>query len=288
MVFHSLAKVVAAVTAVAALATAAIAYIGISMDAQRWRARYLIAFTAACVVVALLLPAMPQPASYHDFADRRAWLGIPNFLDVASNAGFLLAGLAGLTMVLRPRTRFASGAERLPYAMFFAGVLLTAAGSAYYHLAPDNERLFWDRLPMMIAFMALVAAQVADRVSTRLALALLGPLLLAGGAIVLHWLATEQAGAGNVVPYVVLQSYAVVVVLSLTVLQPSRYTRSGDLYWVIAWYAIAKLLELLDGEILALGNMVSGHTLKHLAAAIAGFMVCRMLLLRTPRDVPAP
>jgi hypothetical protein len=251
-------------------------------------ARYLIAFTAACVVAALLLPAMPQPASFHDFADRRPWLGIPNFLDVVTNAGFVIAGLAGLTAVLRPRTRFASGAERLPYAMFFVGVLLTAAGSAYYHLAPDNERLFWDRLPMMVAFMALIAAQVADRMSARLGLALLGPLLLVGVAAVVHWLATERAGAGNVVPYGVLQGYAVVVVLSLTALQRSRYTRGGDFYWVIAWYAIAKLLELLDGEILALGNIVSGHSLKHLAAAMASFVVCRMLLLRTPQAVPAP
>ena len=250
-------------------------------------ARYLIAFTAACVVAALLLPAMPQPASYHEFADRRAWLGIPNFLDVASNAGFLLAGLAGLAVVLRPRTRFESGSERLPYAVFFAGLLLTAAGSGDYHRAPDNERLFWDRLPMVIAFMSLIAAQVSDRVSARLGLALLGPLLLVGIASLVYWLATERAGAGNVVPYVLLQGWAVVLVVLLAALHPSRYTRGGDLYWVFAWYAIAKVLELLDGQIFALGNIVSGHSLKHLAAAMSGFVVCRMLLLRTPRNVPA-
>ncbi|MGH8632537.1 MAG: hypothetical protein ACRET7_00220 [Burkholderiales bacterium] len=251
------------------------------------RTRYLIAFTAVCIVAALLLPAMPQPASYHGFADRRAWLGIANFLDVVSNAGFLLAGLAGFAVALRPRTQFASGGERLPYATFFAGLLLTAAGSAYYHLAPDNERLFWDRLPMLIAFMSLIAAQVVDRISARLGLALLGPMLLIGFASVVYWLETERAGAGNVVPYAVLQGYAVVLVLLLAVLQPSRYTRGEDLYWVFAAYVIAKLLELLDEEILALGNIVSGHTLKHLAAAVSGVVVCRMLFLRTLRDAPA-
>ena len=250
-------------------------------------ARYLVAFTAVCVAAALLLPAMPQPASYHEFADRRAWLGIPSFLDVASNAGFLLAGLAGLAVVLRPRTRFELGNERLPYAMFFAGLLLTATGSGYYHLAPDNERLFWDRLPIVIAFTSLIAAQVADRISVRLGLAALGPLLLVGIASLVYWLATERAGAGNVVPYVVLQGWAVVLLVLLAALHPSRYTRGGDLYWVFAWYAIAKVVELLDAQIFALGNIVSGHSLKHLAAAMSGFVICRMLLLRTPRNVPA-
>ena len=140
---------------------------------------------------------------------------------------------------------------------------------------------------MVIAFMSLIAAQVSDRVSARLGLALLGPLLLVGIASLVYWLATERAGAGNVVPYVLLQGWAVVLVVLLAALHPSRYTRGGDLYWVFAWYAIAKLLELLDGQILALGNIVSGHSLKHLAAAMSGFVVCRMLLLRTPRNVPA-
>ena len=128
------------------------------------RTRYIIGFTVLSVLAALLLPAMPQPVSYHDFADHREMLGVANFLDVASNVAFVLAGLAGFAVVLRPRTEFASNAERWPYAVFFAGMVLTGLGSAYYHLVPDNERLFWDRLPMTIAFMSLIAAQVVDRI----------------------------------------------------------------------------------------------------------------------------
>jgi hypothetical protein len=172
--------------------------------------------------------------------------------------------------------------------VFFVGVLLTAAGSAYYHLAPDNQRLFWDRLPMTIAFMALIAAQVADRISVRMGLVLLIPLLAVGLASVLYWRATEQAGAGNVVPYGVLQAYSVVMLLLIALSQPSRYTRGSDVYWVFAAYVAAKLFELLDAQVLGLGHLVSGHTLKHVAAAVGGLVVCRMLLLRESKAVAAP
>ena len=245
------------------------------------RTWYIVGFTLLSIAAAFLLPAMPQPAAYHDFADHRAGFGIENVLDVVSNVGFLLAGIAGLVVVLLPRTRFEFAAERWPYGLFFLGLVLTAAGSAYYHLAPDNERLFWDRLPITIALMSLIAAQVVDRVSVRAGLALLVPALLAGAASTLYWIATERAGAGNLVPYVVVQAYAVVILLVFALFLPSRYTRGSDVYWVFAAYVIAKLMELFDRELFALGNLVSGHTLKHLAAAVAGFVVCRMLWRRT-------
>jgi hypothetical protein len=248
---------------------------------------YILAFTALSILAAFLLPAMPQPRDYHDFADHRAMFGIVNFLDVASNIGFLLAGIAGLVVVLDPRTRFALDNERWPYAIFFSGLLLTAAGSAYYHLVPDNERLFWDRLPMTIAFMSLIAAQVVDRINVRAGLALVLPMLLVGAASVIYWRATERAGVGNVTPYAVLQGYSVVILLVIAMLQPSRYTRGNDIYWVFAAYVVAKILELFDREILALGDLVGGHTLKHLAAAAAGIVVCRMLMLRTLKEPEA-
>jgi hypothetical protein len=247
------------------------------MATRTW---YIVGFTVLSVLAAFLLPAMPQPVAYHDFADHRTMLGVANFLDVASNVAFVAAGLAGFAVVLRPRTEFGSSAERWPYAVFFAGMVLTGLGSAYYHLVPDNERLFWDRLPMTIAFMSLIAAQVVDRIDTRTGLALLVPMLLVGAASVLYWRATERAGAGNVMPYGVLQGYSVVILFLLALLQPSRYTRGNDIYWVFAGYVIAKLLETFDRQMFGLGQVASGHSLKHLAAAIAGLVVCRMLFLR--------
>lgn len=255
---------------------------------MRPRLLFVIGFSVLSLAAAVWLPPMPQPLGYHDFADHRSMLGIPNFLDVASNAGFLLAGVAGILVVMHRRAGFEFRIERAPYAVFFSGVLLTAVGSAYYHLAPDNPRLFWDRLPMTVAFMGLISAQVVDRISVRAGLLLLGPLLLLGAASVVYWRATELAGAGNVMPYGVLQAYAVVILLVIAVLHPSRYTRGTDIYWVFAAYVAAKLFEALDRPVLGLGHVASGHSLKHLAAAVAGLVVCRMLWLRRRHEARKP
>lgn len=254
----------------------------------RTRTLSMAGFTGLCIVAAFALPPVPQPIEYHDFADQRGAFGVPHFLNVASNAGFLVAGIAGLAVAGRRRTAFERGRERWPWAVLFVGVGLTAAGSAYYHLAPDNDRLFWDRLPMTIAFMALVASQIVDRISVRLGLALLDPMLLLGAWTVVYWRATESVGAGNVLPYAILQGYAVLVLLLLARLYPSRYTHGGDLYFVFAWYALSKVLEALDAPVFSLGQIVSGHTLKHLAAAAAGGVACSMLVRRVLRARGAP
>ena len=247
-----------------------------------------IAFTVICIAAALMLPAVPQPVEYHHFADQRAILGVEHFLNIVSNFGFLIAGLAGLALLAGGRGRFEASRERWPYAVFFLGLLLTAPGSTYYHLAPDNETLFWDRLPMTIAFMGLVASQVVDRISVRAGLALLGPMLLVGVASVVYWRATERVGAGNVLPYAILQGYTVVGVLMLAWLAPSRYTRGSDLYFVFGWYVFSKILEALDAHVMAFNQIVSGHTLKHVAASVAGLVIVRMLWKRSSRAPAYP
>jgi len=106
----------------------------------------LSAFTIGVCAAAALFPRTPQPLAYHDFADKRAWLGIPNFGDVVSNVAFAIAGAWGLIWLASPtaRERFVEGRERWAYFAVFLGLLLTAFGSSYYHLAPDNARLVWD------------------------------------------------------------------------------------------------------------------------------------------------
>lgn len=258
------------------------------MKKQTW---LLLVFTLLFVAAAVLLPAVPQPPDYHQFADQRHALGVDHFFDVVSNVAFLLGGIAGLTIVLGGRTRFEQRAERWPWIVFFVGMVLTAAGSAYYHLDPHNETLFWDRLPMTIAFAGLVSAQIVDRVNVRAGLILLAPALLVGVVSVVYWIVTERSGAGNVLPYALLQGYAVLVLLMLAVLHPSRYTRASDLYFIFGWYVLAKILESFDAQVLAYHQVVSGHTLKHVAAAAAGFVVCYMLVgrsLRVPTPDPKP
>ena len=253
------------------------------MLSQRSAIWAFLALAAVVAIAALLFPRTPQPLSYHDFADKRTWLGIPNFGDVASNAVFLLAGICGLAFLIREsrRKRFIDTRELWSYVFVFLGLLLTAIGSAYYHVAPDNARLVWDRLPMTVVFMPLVAAMIGERVNLRLGLCLLPVLMAVGIASVLQWHSSEQRGAGDLRFYAAVQLYALLALL-VALLLPPRYSHGSYLLVVAGLYVIAKLCETEDREIFSLGHLVSGHTLKHLVAGAAGFFILRMLQKRQP------
>jgi hypothetical protein len=257
---------------------------GKELISRRTGITLLPAVIAVVALVFLLLPRIPQPQAYHHFADQRSFLGIPNFGDVVSNLPFAVAGLWGLLFVLRLRPddqRFLDSRERWPYLLVFAGLLLTAFGSAYYHLAPDNARLVWDRLPMTVVFMSMVAAVIAERISVRAGLWLLPALLALGAGSVLQWYSSELHGTGDLRFYAAVQVCSALVLLMALSLPP-RYTRGSDLAVVVGWYALAKLLETFDRDIFqVLGGVVSGHTLKHLAAAMAGYWILRMVTRRT-------
>jgi hypothetical protein len=253
------------------------------MLSKRAGIRLFLVLAAALGIAALLVPRTPQSLSYHHFADRRSWVGIPNFGDVASNVLFLVAGFWGLAFLSRKSSheRFIDARERWPYVFIFLGLLLTACGSAYYHLAPDNARLVWDRLPMTIVFMPLVAAMIAERVNVKLGLCLVPVLIAVGIGSVLQWHLSEQQGAGDLRFYAVVQLYALLALLAALLLPP-RYTRGSDLLVVAGLYVLAKILETVDRQIFSLGHIVSGHTLKHLAAGAAGYWILRMLQTRQP------
>ena len=239
----------------------------------------LIGGLAALAAAALVLvPAIPQDPAYHRLADSRAWLGIPNALNVLSNAGFLLVGALGLAYVADGASpAFREPGERWPYVVFFGGLLLTGFGSAYYHWEPGNARLAWDRLPLAITLMGLLAATIAERIGVKSGLWLLGPLVALAAGSVIYWHWTEQRGAGDLRLYALVQFYPLVAIpLMLWWLAP-RYTRGANLQAAAATYAAAKGPELLDGWILSATRGVSGHTLKHLLAALAGYWVLRML-----------
>jgi hypothetical protein len=231
-------------------------------------------------IIALFIPPIPQPLSYHNFADHRSWFGIPNFNDVASNLPFAIFGIWGLIVMFTPgAAKFADARERWFYLVMFAALFLTAFGSGYYHLAPGNARLVWDRIPINIVFMALLAAVVAERVTVTLGLALFPVFELVGVASVLYWRSSELRGHGDLRFYAAVQVYAILVLL-LALLLPSNYTHGSDLAVVVAFYALAKVFEAADHQIFSVGQIVSGHTLKHLAAAASGYWILRMVKKR--------
>lgn len=247
--------------------------------------RLWILITAAALAIGILffIPAIPQNEAYHNFADKRTLLGIPNCLDVLSNVFFLFVGAAGFWTVFH-KAQFSDARERWPYAAFFVGVTLTAFGSSWYHLNPNDASLVWDRIPMTVGFLGLVSALLAERVSVKIGLWLLVPLVALGVASVSYWEVTQREGHGDLRPYAFAQFGSLLIVVLLVMLFPARYTRTYDLGISFALYGLAKLFEAADRSIFAALRFVSGHTLKHLAAALSAYWVVRMLGLR--RAIP--
>jgi hypothetical protein len=215
-------------------------------------------------------------------ADQRPLFGIPNCFNVVSNLPFAFVGLLGLRTVFGHQAGgaklFRDPWERWPYAVLFAGIALTTLGSAYYHLSPDNATLVWDRLPMTFGFMGLVTALLGERVGLRVGQLLLVPVLLLGVTSVAYWYWSEVHSKGDLRLYILVQYGSLLIVLLLLLLYPARYPGTGYLVVALCAYGAAKGLEAVDQRIFALGEVVSGHTLKHLAAAAA--VACLVWVLR--------
>ncbi len=246
----------------------------------RVRIGIILAIVIVVAIVAVFVPPIPQDPSYHDFADRRALLGIPNFGDVMSNLPFLLAGALGIAFFLR-RPNHASGESdplRWPFFVYFVGIALVALGSFYYHYAPTNETLFWDRLPMSIAFMALLSAFVVDRIQVKAGLVLLPLLVILGIFSVIYWHLTEQAGQGDLRLYAVVQFFPMLAIPLIAFLFSPLKLDARYVVAMACFYGLAKVFEFFDHGIFDLfDETVSGHTLKHLSAAAAAYMALPML-----------
>lgn len=247
-----------------------------------------IALALAAAAWGLFAPPLLQDQAYHRFADARAFAGIANAADTLSNLAFLVVGALGLAFLQRERAaasseRFASPREIRPYWVFFAGVALTSAGSAWYHLAPDDARLVWDRLPMTIAFMSLVSAVVSERIGVRIGSVLLWPLVLLGLASVAYWRWSALAGFENLRPYLAVQFGSIAVVLAVSLLYRSRYSHGWVIFVLAAAYGVAKVVEVYDRQIFEAAQWLSGHTLKHLAAALGVYLLLLAMQRRVRR-----
>ncbi len=253
----------------------------------RLRVALLIALAAAIVGLALYVPPIPQDPAYHAFADQRAWLGLPHFWNVVSNAPFLPFGIWGLFAL--HKARFHDPREAWAYRVAFAGTVLVGFGSSYYHWHPDNHTLFWDRLPMTLVFMALMSAAIAERVHARIGAGLLLPFLALGVLAIDVWRRGELTGVGDLRFYVLVQFYPMLMIPLLMALFPARYTRTRDVGWMVAWYIVAKALELSDPQVYrVLGGAMGGHALKHLAASLAVGALVVMVAKREPLPAGAP
>lgn len=240
--------------------------------------------SAGLIIGVFLLDPISQQDAYHRFADSRSVFGIPNFWNVVSNILFAGVGLAGM--------RFLAGTGQpgivsslLPsYRVFFAGLLLTAFGSAWYHANPGIESMVWDRLPMTLVFMSLFSIVIGEQVSEKLGRHLLVPLLIAGAGTVLYWWLGEASNGGDLRPYVLVQFLPMVLIPLLLVLYESPFDRTGFIWQMIVLYAAAKVFEHIDYSIFSVGGVISGHSLKHVVAAIATLVFLGGLKKRLPRS----
>ena len=248
------------------------------------RIRILNGSAALAVAVAMFAAPFDAPESYYHFADTRRMFGVPNFLDVASNLAFLATGAFGLAWLWSAAGRARLTArERAPFAIFFAGVVLTTFGSGYFHAgplaadgSPNNWGMLWDRLPITVAFTAVFAGFIADRVSARAGAVAL-PLVVAFGiAATVYWYIT--AWPGDLRIYSLVQAYPALAIPLMCWLFPGRLTTGRHVAWMLIFYGLAKACEAFDRQIFdLLGGAVSGHTVKHLLSAVSVYVVLAML-----------
>lgn len=235
---------------------------------------WLIALISVAAVVGLLIHGpIPQSQDYHAFVDQRPLWGIPNFLNVTSNFFFVLVGVMGLYKLSVDGAIAIVEENRRAYKVFFAGVILTGLGSGYYHLAPGNGTLVWDRIPITISFMALVAVIISEFVSIRLGRMVLGPLVAFGVLSVLYWYWTETAGRGDLRPYILVQFLPMIAIPVILVCFKSAFTGVNGYWLLLSAYVLSKLFEHFDREVYAVLGFVSGHTLKHIAAAMGVYIL---------------
>ena len=247
--------------------------------ARHYRIGILLAVSLLALIGMSLLAPIAQDPGYHRFADSRSLAGIAIFANVLSNLPFLL--VAGYGLARRGRLR--EPAQALAYTVLCVGALLLGFGSAYYHLAPGNDSLLCDRLPMTVAFMALFSLVLEERLLPGARSWTLWPLLAIGIGAALYWYWSESRGRGDLRPYALVQFLPMLLIPLLLWLFPQRALRSVRIWQALALYALAKLFEQFDGQVL-LWTGVSGHSLKHLSAAAA--MLC--LILAAPIAMSGP
>ncbi|KAJ7946618.1 Alkaline phytoceramidase (APHC) [Quillaja saponaria] len=204
------------------------------------------------VVLMIVTPAIPQCQEYHDFADQREFFGIPNTLNVVSNFPFLVIGLIGLVLCYLGYFRLSLRGETLGLDVFF----------------------HW--LPMTIAFTSIVAIFIIERIDDHKGRISIIPLLMVGIVSIIYWRFFDDLR-----PYALVQFVPCIAIPLMAILLPPMYTHSTYWLWAAGFYLLAKVEEASDKVIYQWTNhIVSGHTLKHLCAAMVPVFLTLMLAKR--------
>lgn len=248
------------------------------MPSHQKRCAVLVALSAAAVVALLFVGPISQDPAYHLFADAHEHFGVSNFWNVSSNLPFLIVGILGLLRY--PKLVYHESTHG--YLVLCVGVMLVGFGSAYYHHAPTNATLLWDRLPMAVAFMAFFALLLNERVFQTPRPYLLWVLVFLGAASTVYWSWTESLGRGDLRPYVLVQFLPALLIPLILVMFKPRHLNNRLLIASFGFYFLAKVLEYFDPQLFSLMGAIGGHPIKHLAAAATVLCIIYAVSARSP------
>jgi len=250
---------------------------------MKWQSILLLGVGLVVIIAVAMVDPIAQDPLYHMFADQRPMVGVPNFMNVMSNLPFLIVGILGWR-IIASNAETVTPATRLAWIVFFFGISLTAFGSGYFHLEPNNDSLVWDRIPMTIGFMSLVSIIISEYFSPQLGKRLLLPLLFVGIGSVVYWAHTESLDAGDLRPYAIVQFLPMLLIPLTIILYKTRSDLGRYVWWMIGFYVAAKVAEQLDDNLYSFGAAMSGHTLKHLLASLAPASLLYALVQRRGRS----
>lgn len=228
--------------------------------------------SASCL---FMIPPIAQDKIYHLFSDTNIFFSIPNTLNVTSNLPFLIVGYLGVIEILKNKNLNIVYENKHAYITLFLGAALVSFGSGYYHLFPNNDTLVWDRLPMTIAFMGLASIITSEFISIKLGKIILLPLVLFGLASVVYWDITEMHGMGDLRPYIFVQFFPIIAIPIVLCLFTSAFNKTSHYWWLLLSYIFAKLFEHFDQYLHEMLIVISGHSLKHIAAAIGLYILIK-------------
>jgi len=230
-----------------------------------------------------LIDPISQDPSYHNFADQRTVYSIANYYNVISNLAFLVIGFYGSYIFLFRLKLGYKFTEKRAYQIFYTGLFLVAFGSGYYHLNPTNETLVWDRLPMTIAFMALFSMVIGEYLSSKVGQALLLPLVVCGAISVFYWWFGEIQGHGDLRLYALVQFVPLILIPIILIFFGREDIQSRGYWMLILAYILAKFLEHFDASIYQKLHFISGHSLKHIVAAIGTYWLLKYQIIQHPK-----
>ncbi len=243
----------------------------VKFNLESKRQLLLISIALSLFVALFFMDPIAQDQAYHQFADQNVLFSIPNFWNVVSNLPFIFVGVLGLIAISKQSVNGSLPELRVIYSVFFVGLIFTGFGSSYYHWNPNNASLVWDRLPMTISFMAFFTVVLGENISLTFAKRVSIPLLAIGFFTVVYWIMTESNGAGDLRAYVLVQFLPVIMIPLILWLYPSPFGGQRYIVAVLFSYVLAKLLEHFDHEVFGMLGGMSGHSIKHVVAALGTF-----------------